>query len=168
MTSQILFDRLAYVDRLKAASFTEQQARGAADALGEALTETVATKADIAQLDSKFAQVETRIAESPRNHHPMGRRRRHSGLYSRSRRRRVDHQARAVALIGPMRTKAAIAELRPFTRGWIAPPPAKSAREVRSEWPAWRRHHGLRTIYFAGGRFVSRDGRYPPFLGSRS
>jgi hypothetical protein len=64
MTSQILFDRLAYVDRLKAASFTEQQARGAADALGEALTETVATKADIAQLDSKFAQVETRIAES--------------------------------------------------------------------------------------------------------
>ena len=82
MTSQLLFDRLAYVDRLKAGSFSEQQARAAADALGEALTETVATKADIAQLetkmetrfsaldvrfanlDTRFAAIETRIAES--------------------------------------------------------------------------------------------------------
>ena len=86
MTSQILFDRLAYVDRLKAGSFSEQQARAAADALGEALTETVATKADVAQLETKmetrfseletkmetrfsaldvrFAAIETRIAES--------------------------------------------------------------------------------------------------------
>ena len=68
MTSQILFDRLAYVDRLKAGSFSEQQARAAADALGEALTETVATKADINQLetkiDARFANLETRIAES--------------------------------------------------------------------------------------------------------
>ena len=75
MTSQILFDRLAYVDRLKAGSFSEQQARAAADALGEALTETVATKADIAQLETtvsqletkmeiRFANLETRIAES--------------------------------------------------------------------------------------------------------
>ena len=79
MTSQILFDRLAYVDRLKAGSFSEQQARAAADALGEALTETVATKADVAQLETKmetrfseletrmetrFANLETRIAES--------------------------------------------------------------------------------------------------------
>ena len=75
MTSQILFDRLAYVDRLKAGSFSEEQARAAADALGEALTETVATKADIAQLETKmetrfsaldvrFAAIETRIAES--------------------------------------------------------------------------------------------------------
>src|SRR5208337_3597718 len=67
MTSQVLFDRLAYVDRLKAASFTEQQARGAADALGDALTETVATKADITQLDAKidarFAQVDARFAQ---------------------------------------------------------------------------------------------------------
>ena len=72
MTSQILFDRLAYVDRHKAGSFTEQQARAAADAHGEALTETVATKADIAQLQATIkadiAQLETkidaRIAES--------------------------------------------------------------------------------------------------------
>ena len=86
MTSQVLFDRLAYVDRLKAASFTEQQARGAADALGEALTETVATKSDLkdlrselqaemksgfmqvdarfTQVDARFAQVAAQIAES--------------------------------------------------------------------------------------------------------
>ena len=75
MTSQILFERLAYVDRLKAGSFSEQQARAAADALGEALIETVATKADIAQLETtisrletkmetRFANLETRIAES--------------------------------------------------------------------------------------------------------
>jgi hypothetical protein len=72
MTSQVLFDRLAYVDRMKAASFTEQQARGAADALGEALTETVATKSDLkdhrtelqAEMKTGFAQVATQIAES--------------------------------------------------------------------------------------------------------
>src|SRR5208282_3426350 len=72
MTSQVLFDRLAYVDRLKAASFTEQQARGAADALGEALSETVATKSDLKDLRSElqaemktgFAQMDARIAES--------------------------------------------------------------------------------------------------------
>ena len=61
MTSQILFDRLAYVDRLKAGSFSEQQARAAADALGEALTETVATKADIAQLETTVSQLETKM-----------------------------------------------------------------------------------------------------------
>ena len=61
MTSQILFDRLAYVDRLKAGSFSEQQARVAADALGEALTETVATKADIAQLETTISQLETKM-----------------------------------------------------------------------------------------------------------
>ncbi len=63
MTSQILFDRLAYVDRLKAASFTEQQARGAADALGEALTETVATKTDIIQLETKIAESRATIIQ---------------------------------------------------------------------------------------------------------
>jgi hypothetical protein len=61
MTSQILFDRLAYVDRLKAGSFSEQQARAAADALGEALTETVATKADVAQLETTISRLETKM-----------------------------------------------------------------------------------------------------------
>jgi len=63
MTSQVLFDRLAYVDRMKAASFTEQQARGAADALGEALTETVATKTDIIQLETKIAESRATIIQ---------------------------------------------------------------------------------------------------------
>ncbi len=61
MTAQILFDRLAYVDRLKAGSFSEQQARAAADALGDALAETVATKADIAGVETKIDQLENRL-----------------------------------------------------------------------------------------------------------
>jgi hypothetical protein len=48
--AQIVFDRLAYVDRLKAGSFSEQQARAA----GDALVETVATKPDLVQLETKF------------------------------------------------------------------------------------------------------------------
>jgi hypothetical protein len=75
VSGQVLFDRLAYVDRLKAGSFTKQQARAAADALGDALVETVATKADMAsvkadilQLETKFearfGSIEARIAES--------------------------------------------------------------------------------------------------------
>jgi hypothetical protein len=56
VTSQILFDRLAYVGRLKAGSFTEQQARAAADALGEALVETVATKADITSVKADIVR----------------------------------------------------------------------------------------------------------------
>ena len=61
MTAQILFDRLAYVDRLKAGSFSEQQARAAADALGDALAETVATKADIAGVETKIDQLANRL-----------------------------------------------------------------------------------------------------------
>ena len=75
MTAQILFDRLAYVDRLKAGSFTEQQAQAAAEALALVLVETVATKTDIAsvktdivqletRLEARFASIEARIAES--------------------------------------------------------------------------------------------------------
>ena len=44
------FDKLAYIDRLKAAGFTEPQARGMADGLDQALREEVATKSDIADL----------------------------------------------------------------------------------------------------------------------
>ncbi|MBN9087746.1 MAG: hypothetical protein J0J01_12625 [Reyranella sp.] len=46
------FDKLAYIDRLKAAGFTEPQARGMADGLDQALREEVATKGDIAVLRS--------------------------------------------------------------------------------------------------------------------
>jgi hypothetical protein len=41
------FDRLAYVDRLKAAGFNEPQARAMADGLDQALREEVATKGDL-------------------------------------------------------------------------------------------------------------------------
>ena len=44
------FDRLAYIDRLKAAGFAEPQARAMADGLDQALREEVATKSDIADL----------------------------------------------------------------------------------------------------------------------
>jgi len=44
------FDKLAYIDRLKAVGFTEPQARGMADGLDQALREEVATKSDIAVL----------------------------------------------------------------------------------------------------------------------
>ena len=50
METQLLFDKLAYVDRLKAAGIDETQARAFSDALEEALRESVATKIDVAEL----------------------------------------------------------------------------------------------------------------------
>ena len=44
------FDKLAYIDRLKAAGFAEPQARAMADGRDQALREEVATKSDIATL----------------------------------------------------------------------------------------------------------------------
>jgi hypothetical protein len=44
MADQILFDRLIYVDRLKRAGISEDQARAHADAMDEALRDTVATQ----------------------------------------------------------------------------------------------------------------------------
>ena len=48
------FDRLAYIDRLKAVGFTEPQARGMADGLDQALREEVASKSDIAALRAEL------------------------------------------------------------------------------------------------------------------
>jgi len=48
------FDKLAYIDRLKAVGFTEPQARGMADGLDQALREEVATKSDIAALRNEL------------------------------------------------------------------------------------------------------------------
>ena len=48
------FDKLAYIDRLKAVGFTEPQARGMADGLDQALREEVATKSDIAALRNEM------------------------------------------------------------------------------------------------------------------
>jgi hypothetical protein len=48
------FDKLAYIDRLKAAGFAEPQARAMADGLDQALREEVATKSDVAALRSEI------------------------------------------------------------------------------------------------------------------
>jgi hypothetical protein len=62
----ILFDTLKYAHRLKQAGFDTQHAEGAAEALGDALTGTVATKADIdtlgAKIDAVKAALEAKIA----------------------------------------------------------------------------------------------------------
>ena len=51
--SDILFDKLIFVDRLKGDGFTDKQAQTLADALDEALRESVATKSDIVRLNGK-------------------------------------------------------------------------------------------------------------------
>lgn len=48
------FDKLAYVDRLKAAGFNEPQTRALADGLDQALREEVATKSDVAALRNEI------------------------------------------------------------------------------------------------------------------
>ena len=48
------FDKLAYIDRLKAAGFAEPQARAMADGLDQALREEVATKGDLAALRAEL------------------------------------------------------------------------------------------------------------------
>jgi hypothetical protein len=66
MTAHLLFDKLAYVDRLKASGVEEQQARAHADGLDQAFREEVVTKTDLATLsatlDAKFAQIDTKFA----------------------------------------------------------------------------------------------------------
>jgi hypothetical protein len=46
-TTQIIFDKLVYVDRLKSAGVEESQARAHADALDQALRDTVVTRQDL-------------------------------------------------------------------------------------------------------------------------
>jgi hypothetical protein len=54
MNIQLTFDKLAYVDRLKAAGIDERHARAHAEGLDQALREEVATKADIAELRTEM------------------------------------------------------------------------------------------------------------------
>jgi len=60
------FDKLAYIDRLKAVGFTEPQARGMADGLDQALRE-MATKSDIAsvrqEIDLFRAEIRSELAD---------------------------------------------------------------------------------------------------------
>ncbi len=50
----VTFDKLAYVERLKAGGYTEQQAKTQAEALDSALKESVATQHDIDLLRRDF------------------------------------------------------------------------------------------------------------------
>ena len=68
MTLQVLFNQFSYADRLKSGGFTEQQARAAADALAEALTEAVATKADVVELKGEFGLVRSEASAVEARH----------------------------------------------------------------------------------------------------
>jgi hypothetical protein len=65
------FDRLVYIDRLKQAGVSESVARAHAEALREALLETVATKADLQELgasvDRRFDAVDRKIELTARD-----------------------------------------------------------------------------------------------------
>ena len=63
----IALDTLAYARRLREAGFSEQQAEGQAQALAAAMTDTLATKQDVRDLETRmearFLQVDTRLSE---------------------------------------------------------------------------------------------------------
>jgi hypothetical protein len=63
----IAIDTLAYARRLREAGFTEQQAEGQAEALAAAMTDTLATKQDLRDLESRiearFTQIEVRFTQ---------------------------------------------------------------------------------------------------------
>ncbi len=72
------FDRLLYIDRLKQAGIAEHLARAHAEALREALLETVATKADLqelaASIDRRFDAVDRRFEAVDRSFEAVDRR----------------------------------------------------------------------------------------------
>ena len=61
----IAIDTLAYARRLREAGFTETQAEGQAEALAAAMTDTLATKQDLqemnARIDARFAAIDGRF-----------------------------------------------------------------------------------------------------------
>ena len=63
----VAIDTLAYARRLREAGFTEQQAEGQAAALAAAMTDTLATKQDLheqeSRLDLRFARIDARFAQ---------------------------------------------------------------------------------------------------------
>jgi len=66
MPDTVLFDKLAYLDRLKRAGIEDDQARAHAEAMEDALRESVATKVDVATLgttiQSEVGRLETKIS----------------------------------------------------------------------------------------------------------
>jgi hypothetical protein len=61
MATDLLFDKLAYKDKLTASGVPEATARAHADALDEALREGVATKSDVALVRKDLAITEQRL-----------------------------------------------------------------------------------------------------------
>ena len=63
----IALDTLAYARRLREAGLTAEQAEGQAEALAGAMTDTLATKQDLKDLevriDARFTQINTRVDE---------------------------------------------------------------------------------------------------------
>jgi uncharacterized protein involved in exopolysaccharide biosynthesis len=57
----LTFDKLAYVDRLKAAGVGEREARALAEGLDQALREEVATKSDIVTVRTDIAAVRAEL-----------------------------------------------------------------------------------------------------------
>jgi len=67
----IALDTLAYAKALREAGFSEQQADGQAQALAAAMTDSLATKQDLreleARMDLRFAQVDARFEYAERH-----------------------------------------------------------------------------------------------------
>ncbi len=76
MTAQILFNQLAYIDRLTRGGFSPEQARASAEALETAFTESVATKSDLAEvrtaLKQDIAEVRTEVKQENRGSQNRG------------------------------------------------------------------------------------------------
>jgi len=66
----VAFDTLAYAKRLREAGFSEEQAEGQAQALAAAMTDTLATKQDLRELElrieSRFAELDASLADLER------------------------------------------------------------------------------------------------------
>ena len=60
-SSEITFDKLVYIDRLKSAGIDEPHARAHAEALDQALRDTVATKHDLRDVRDEIARLESKI-----------------------------------------------------------------------------------------------------------
>ena len=63
----LALDTLEYAKRLREAGFSELQAEGQAHALAAAMTDSIATKQDLSELetriDARFAQVDARFSQ---------------------------------------------------------------------------------------------------------
>jgi len=66
-TTEITFDKLVYIDRLKSAGIAEQQARAHAEALDQALRDTVATKQDVFAVKQDIAAVKQELKDDIRD-----------------------------------------------------------------------------------------------------